>query len=124
MYDLEYCQRLERLGLPSLEYRRLRGDLIETYKVLHEIYDPITTRDIFSLNKSGTRGHNFKLAKNSLHLNIKKLATSSHRRYPISSKRIAQDEEEEIIHSPLRFQCRSVVKKQHANLRRFAPQFE
>ena len=72
MYDLEYSQRLERLGLPSLEYRRMRGDLIETYKVLHEIYDPITTRELLSLNTSNTRGHNFKLSKNSPHLNTYK----------------------------------------------------
>ena len=72
MYNLEYSQRLERLGLPSLEYRIMRGDLIETYKVLHKIYDPITTRELLSLNTSNTRGHNFKLSKNSPHLNTYK----------------------------------------------------
>ena len=69
MYDLGYCQRLERLNLPSLEYRRMRGDLIEAYKVLHEIYDPVTTRELLSPNISNTRGHNFKLSKNSPQLN-------------------------------------------------------
>ena len=72
MYNLEYCQRLERMNLPSLEFRRMRGDLIETYKVLHEIYDPVTTRELLSLNRSNTRGHNFKLSKNSPHLNTYK----------------------------------------------------
>ena len=69
MYNLEYCQRLEKLNLPSLEFRRMRGDLIETYKVLHDIYDPVTTRELLSLNSSSTRGHNFKLSKNLSHLN-------------------------------------------------------
>ena len=31
---MSYTQRLETLGLPSLEFRRVRGDLIETYKLL------------------------------------------------------------------------------------------
>ena len=72
MYNLKYFERLERLGLPSLEFRRLRGDLIETYKILHGIYDPVTTRDLLTLNKFYTRGHNFKLTKNSPHLNTYK----------------------------------------------------
>ena len=75
MYEIEYCQRLEKLGLPSLEYRRVRGDLIETYKILQDIYDPITTKGLFTLNNTNftkTRGHNFKLTKISPNLNIKK----------------------------------------------------
>ena len=28
--------------MPTLSYRRLRGDLIEVYKILHEVYDPDT----------------------------------------------------------------------------------
>ena len=30
------------MGLPSLEYRRLRGDLIEIVKMTHEMYHPLT----------------------------------------------------------------------------------
>jgi hypothetical protein len=32
-----YTQRLKYLGLPSLQYRRLRADMIETYKILNNI---------------------------------------------------------------------------------------
>ena len=63
------------MGLPSLEYRRGRGDLIETYKILQEIYDPITTNELFTLNTNNstkTRGHNFKLTKFSPTLNNNK----------------------------------------------------
>ena len=32
-----YTQRLKYLGLPSLQYRRLRADMVETYKILNNI---------------------------------------------------------------------------------------
>ena len=37
-------------GLPSLEFRRVRGDLFETYKLLQEIYDPVSTKDLLNIN--------------------------------------------------------------------------
>ena len=36
---LDYEKRLEEMDLPSLAYRRLRGDLIEAYKQLNNSYD-------------------------------------------------------------------------------------
>jgi len=43
---LSYEQRLKKLNLPTLKYRRHRGDMIEDYKILHGIYgtdvSPIT----------------------------------------------------------------------------------
>jgi len=33
---LKYKERLERLNLPTLRYRRTRGDMIEVYKILTE----------------------------------------------------------------------------------------
>ena len=48
MKDLSYPERLRKLKLPTLMYRRLRGDLIETYKILKPIYDsnvrPVLTK--------------------------------------------------------------------------------
>ena len=73
MGDLDYTQRLERLGLPSLEFRRVRGDLIETYKLLQNVYDPLSTNGLINVNaECNTRGHNFKLLKNSPKLNTYK----------------------------------------------------
>ena len=37
---MSYTDRLQRLNLPTLKYRRLRGDMIEVFKITHEIYDP------------------------------------------------------------------------------------
>ena len=39
MQNLSYPERLHRLNLPTLSYRRLRGDLIETYKITNGMYD-------------------------------------------------------------------------------------
>ena len=36
---LEYEERLRLLKLPTLVYRRHRGDLIEMYKMIHGLYD-------------------------------------------------------------------------------------
>ena len=68
--DLPYEDRLRTLRLPTLRYRRLRGDMIETYKMLHEIYD--NTDQLLHLNtSSSTRGHQLKLAKRHARLNIR-----------------------------------------------------
>ena len=39
MKDLTYPERLRLLKLPTLSYRRVRGDMLELYKITHGIYD-------------------------------------------------------------------------------------
>ena len=39
---LSYEERLKKLKLPTLKYRRIRGDVIETYKILSGQYDACT----------------------------------------------------------------------------------
>jgi hypothetical protein len=46
--DMNYSTRLKYLGLHSLKGRRLRGDLIETYKIFHGLVD-VKASSIFSL---------------------------------------------------------------------------
>ena len=69
---LPYESRLEVLGLPSLTYRRFRGDLILIYKAFHIPNSPIRNLFVVCSQPYGTRGHQFKLAKPSCHLNIRK----------------------------------------------------
>ena len=57
---LGYQRRLERLNLYSLEKRRLRGQLIETYKILSGI-DKIDHRNLFTLSNNQTRTNGWKL---------------------------------------------------------------
>jgi len=58
---LSYKERLNRLGLFSLERRRFRGDLIEVYKMMRGI-DKVDSQHPFpKVGKSKTRGHRFKV---------------------------------------------------------------
>ena len=54
--DLEYEQRLFRLRLPTLAYRRLLGDMIETYKILPGKYDTDVTEGLSTLGKTAIQG--------------------------------------------------------------------
>ena len=61
--NLSYEQCLRQLRLPTLGFRRLRGDMIETFKITHQIYD-IEPSLFFSVAKTrSTRGHSMKLEK-------------------------------------------------------------
>jgi ribonuclease P/MRP protein subunit RPP40 len=61
--DLPYESRLEQLNIPTLYYRRKRGDMIQVYKIMKGI-DRISA-DIFFKRAPcpSTRGHSLKLAK-------------------------------------------------------------
>ena len=62
---LNYNDRLKYLKLPSLEYRRVRGDMIEAYKIINNLYDPLTTSSLLTpqSKNSITRSHGYKLFK-------------------------------------------------------------
>ena len=74
---LPYSERLKILGLPSLEYRRLRADMVETYKILNDI-DHADKQQLFELDNTGrTMSHGYKLKKKYCRLNIRKLTFSN-----------------------------------------------
>jgi ribonuclease P/MRP protein subunit RPP40 len=60
--QLTYEERLRFLDLPTLVFRRMRGDMIETYKILHCIYDN-TVSPILPLAENHLRGNKLKLYK-------------------------------------------------------------
>ena len=63
MRHLPYEERLQKLRLPSLYYRRKRGDMIYMYQLFHGGIDA-NPEDLFTLAKdSTTRGHPFKVLK-------------------------------------------------------------
>ena len=57
---LDYAERLKRLNLPTLAFRRQRGDMIETYKHFHT-YDKSTLSPTFMPRNRPSRKHNFQL---------------------------------------------------------------
>ncbi|WAR02240.1 YWV1-like protein [Mya arenaria] len=58
---LTYEERLCELNLTTLEYRRKRYDIIQVYKIVHNI-DNIDINNFFTFAENvGTRGHNLKL---------------------------------------------------------------
>ena len=57
--ELSYTQRLKKLDMPTLAYRRLRGSMIEVYKLIN-IYDKQVAAKLQTRN-APTRGHNQKI---------------------------------------------------------------
>ena len=64
LHDVPYCERLQRLSLPSLHYRRRRGDMIQVYKIKAGVVR--LDQSIFFQDppSSLTRGHKWKIFKN------------------------------------------------------------
>ena len=58
--DVEYKERLRRLNLPTLAYRRRRGDMIEIYKDFNS-YDQNVIPTSFQPKERVSRKHNFQL---------------------------------------------------------------
>ena len=65
--SLSYEERLQRLGLTSLETRRLRGHLV--FKIF-KAFDNIKYTQIFTMSDTRLRGHILKIYKPQVHFDI------------------------------------------------------
>ena len=91
--EIPYEERLKILKLPTLNYRRARGDMIETYKYMHGINKVKTDFLPLSQDKR-TRGHTLKL---------KKVRSITNRRKMFYSQRVVEDWNslpEEVVDAP------------------------
>ena len=59
--NMHYMDRLKFLQLPTLKYRRLRGDMIEVYKIINNIYDSAVVPSLVRNYNTRTRGNSCKL---------------------------------------------------------------
>ena len=69
---LSYKDRLIKLKLPTLKYRRLRGDMIEVFKILHNYYDLDVAPKLVLNNTSFTRGNSLKLLNHTFRYDLRK----------------------------------------------------
>ena len=60
---LSYGERLQKLKLPTLVYRRLRGDMIETFKMINGYYDSRVIPKFVFRDSDMLRGHSKMLLK-------------------------------------------------------------
>ena len=73
--NLSYTERLRYLGLPTLQYRRIRADLVEVYKIINNV-DKIDSSKLFPRPVTVTRGHKHKIFKKHCRTNIRKFSFS------------------------------------------------
>ena len=76
--NLTYTERLEKLNLPSLKFRRIRGDLIQTFKIFSGL-DDISITDIF---EQPSYSH----TRNSMHKIFKKHSKTNKGIYAFSNR--------------------------------------
>jgi len=69
--NMSYEHRLTVMNLTSLVYRRHRGDMIEVYKYLHEMYSLRCDSLLRKTSPSALRGHDYKLFKRQCHSELR-----------------------------------------------------
>ena len=66
-----YEERLQKLDIFTLERRRMSGDLIETYKIVHSLKN-VDEHTFFKKTTGNLRGHSLKLYQKPVRLGIRK----------------------------------------------------
>ena len=54
------------------KYRRLRGDMIEVFKITHDLYDPDVSLNLAYYSGTITRGNKYKLINHRFHYDLRK----------------------------------------------------
>ena len=103
---LSYEERSIYLGLPSLEYRRPRADMIQVYKILHSQDKTTNTKLLELSNYNRTRGNNIKLFKKSSKTEIYGILFPPHPLFDLRGTRKV-----EIRHTNFHFSSKKVTSK-------------
>lgn len=74
---LSYSERLRFLEIPTLKFRRIRGDMIEVFKILNGFYDNSVAPVLLRNHDTRTRGNDLKLVHSRSRLDIRKYNFSS-----------------------------------------------
>jgi hypothetical protein len=69
---MKYRERLQFLNLPTLKFRRIRGDMIEVFKMTHNLYDQSVVPTLPRNLDTRTRGNSFKLKVERCKYNLRK----------------------------------------------------
>ena len=72
MREMEYEERLRSLNLPCLLYRKIRGDMIETYKMCNNMYDEGLPLPIKPSTNTLTSRSTHRLTKTKFNKNVRK----------------------------------------------------
>ena len=73
---LAYSDRLKNLNLPTLNYRRHRGDMIEVYKIVTKKYSEECCTFLTRSNYKITRGNRYNLEKGHIRYDARKYSFS------------------------------------------------
>jgi len=66
------CYTMHGFIYRTLKYRRLRGDVIEVYKIIHNIYDSRASPYLPLNSRANTRGNDYKVLNFSFHYDLRK----------------------------------------------------
>ena len=71
-WNLKYEERLERLNMFSLQYMRMRGDMIETYKIISGLEDVSSSQFFARSSMDNLHGNSLKQYQEHFHQVIHK----------------------------------------------------
>ena len=74
---LPYSERLRACQIPTLHYRRIRGDMIETYKIVTGKYQGCVASSLIKGESYITRGNDFRLQKLRVRYDLRKFGFSN-----------------------------------------------